>query len=60
MAPGAGDPDVLRMVIGRALSLAAAGVFAGLAAALTLGRVIQSQLFGATMFDPAGRRLRLS
>jgi putative ABC transport system permease protein len=52
MALGAGVPDVLRMVVGRALTLAAAGVLLGLAAALTLGRVIQNQLFGVTMFDP--------
>ena len=34
------------------LALAAAGAVLGIAAALALGRVIQSQLFGVTMFDP--------
>ena len=52
MALGAVPGDVLRMIVGRALGLAAAGVVLGLAAALALGRFIQGQLFGVTLLDP--------
>jgi putative ABC transport system permease protein len=52
MALGAHPGDVLRMIVGRALALAAAGVAVGLGAALALGRVIQGQLFGVTFLDP--------
>ena len=52
MALGALPGDVLRMIVGRALGLSAAGIVAGLAAALALGRFIQGQLFGVTLFDP--------
>ena len=44
--------DVLRMIVGRALGLSAAGIVVGLTAALALGRFIQGQLFGVTLFDP--------
>jgi ABC-type antimicrobial peptide transport system permease subunit len=53
MALGARSADVLRSVVGRALSLAAVGVVAGVIAAVLLGGVIRSQLFGVTVFDPA-------
>jgi putative ABC transport system permease protein len=52
MALGARPGDVLRMIVGRALALSAAGIVVGLAAALALGRFIQGQLFGVTLFDP--------
>ena len=52
MALGALPNDVLRMIVGRALGLSAAGVVVGLAAALALGRFIQGQLFGVTLLDP--------
>ena len=52
MALGALPSDVLRMIVGRALGLSAAGVVVGLAAALALGRFIQGQLFGVTLLDP--------
>jgi putative ABC transport system permease protein len=52
MALGALPGDVLRMIVGRALGLSAIGIVAGLAAALSLGRFIQGQLFGVTLFDP--------
>ena len=52
MALGARTADVLRAIVGRAMALAAAGVVLGIAAALALGRVIQSQLFGVGLFDP--------
>ena len=52
MALGALPGDVLRMIVGRALGLSAAGIVVGLTAALALGRFIQGQLFGVTLFDP--------
>ena len=52
MALGARTADVLRTVVGRALALAGVGVALGIVAALALGRVIQSQLFGVGVFDP--------
>ncbi len=52
MALGAVPGDVLRMIVGRALGLSAAGIVVGLIAALALGRFIQGQLFGVTLFDP--------
>jgi predicted permease len=52
MALGAPAGSVVRMILGRALALAAAGAVAGLAAAFALGRVIQDQLFGVTLLDP--------
>jgi predicted permease len=53
LALGALPRDVLRMIVGRALWLSAAGVGLGLAAALALGRFIQGQLFGVALLDPA-------
>jgi len=52
MALGARAADVLTAVVGRALTLAGLGVIVGVAAALALGGVIRSQLFGVTVFDP--------
>ena len=52
MALGASTLGVLQMIVGQALALAAAGGLVGLAAAFALGRAIQSQLFGVTVFDP--------
>jgi predicted permease len=52
MALGALPKDVLRMIVGRALGLSAAGVVLGLTTALALGRFIQGQLFGVTLLDP--------
>ena len=52
MALGALPKDVLRMIVGRALGLSAAGVVLGLITALALGRFIQGQLFGVTLLDP--------
>ena len=44
---------MLRTIVGRALALAGLGVIVGIIAALTLGGIIRSQLFGVTVFDPA-------
>ena len=52
MALGARAGDVVRMIVGRALLLAAVGAILGVAAAQALGRVIQKQLFGVTLLDP--------
>ena len=53
MALGARASDVLRSIVGRAVALAALGVVAGVIAALALGGIIRSQLFGVTVFDLA-------
>ncbi|HUQ85964.1 MAG TPA: ABC transporter permease [Vicinamibacterales bacterium] len=53
MALGARAADVLRSIVGRAVALAGAGVIVGIIAALALGGIIRSQLFGVTIFDPA-------
>jgi putative ABC transport system permease protein len=52
MALGAPSGSVVRMVLGRAMALAATGAVVGLAASFALGRVIQDQLFGVTLLDP--------
>ena len=52
MALGARTADVLRSVVGRAVMLAGLGVVAGVIAALGLGRMIRTQLFGVEVFDP--------
>ena len=53
LALGATQGEVLRMVLGEALGLAAAGVTLGLAAALLLSRYLESLLFGVKAGDPA-------
>jgi predicted permease len=53
MALGASAGEVLRSVVGRAVTLAGLGVVVGIIAALALGGIIRSQLFGVTIFDPA-------
>jgi predicted permease len=52
MALGAEKRTVLTMVLGRGLRLAAIGTVLGLAGAIAVGRLIQSQLYGVTLFDP--------
>jgi putative ABC transport system permease protein len=51
MAIGAQHGDVLRMVLGGGMKLAAAGVGVGLFAALSLARYMATMLFGVTPFD---------
>ena len=53
MALGAQSSEVLWMIVGRAIALAATGLVIGVAAALALGRLIQGQLFGVGLVDPA-------
>jgi predicted permease len=52
LALGAERRSVFRMVLGQALRLAAAGVVAGVAAAAVLARLVSSQLFQTSEFDP--------
>ena len=52
IALGARTGDVLRGVVGGALTLAGIGVAAGTVTALALGRLIRNQLFGVEVFDP--------
>ena len=51
IALGAEGRDVVRLVLGEALVLAAAGVAVGVAGALATTRLIQSLLFGVTTTD---------
>jgi putative ABC transport system permease protein len=53
MALGARRADVLRLIAGRAASLAAGGAAAGTLAALALARWVASQLYGIGALDPA-------
>jgi ABC-type transport system, involved in lipoprotein release, permease component len=52
MALGAAGSDVLRLVIGEGLAIAAAGVTLGLVGAAALTRVMAGLLFGVTPRDP--------
>ncbi len=52
MALGADRREVLRLVLSRALRIVAAGVFAGVAGAAGVTRVLQRFLFGVTPTDP--------
>jgi predicted permease len=52
MALGAHPPQVLRMVLRRALVLVAIGTIAGLAAAFAVTRLVASELYGLKPSDP--------
>jgi putative ABC transport system permease protein len=52
MALGATRPDVLRLVLTRALRIVALGLIVGLAGAAGVTRVLQTFLFGVTPTDP--------
>jgi putative ABC transport system permease protein len=52
MALGARPGDVLKLIVGHGLALAAAGVAVGLAAAFAATRVMSSLLFGVSATDP--------
>ena len=52
VALGADKGDVLRLVVGRGLGLTAAGVALGVLGAAGFTRVLRSQLYGVSPFDP--------
>jgi putative ABC transport system permease protein len=52
IALGADRSDVLRLVLKQGMRLAVLGIGFGLAAALALTRLIESQLYGVTATDP--------
>jgi hypothetical protein len=52
MALGAGDTDVFRMVLRMGLRLIGIGVAAGLLHSFAVRRVIASQLWGVSPYDP--------
>src|SRR5262249_8607991 len=52
MALGADRASLLGLVVGQGLRLAAAGMAAGLILTAVLGRMLESQFFGVSPFDP--------
>ncbi len=52
MALGANDGDVLGMVVRMGLRLVAIGVAIGLIASVALGKIIATQLWGVSPYDP--------
>jgi ABC-type antimicrobial peptide transport system permease subunit len=52
VALGAQTADVLRIVVGRVVAMAALGLVLGTAGALVLTKGIESLLFGVTRYDP--------
>jgi predicted permease len=53
VALGANTKDVLRLVVGRAMLVAGAGIVGGAALAAIGTRAVESMLFGISRFDPA-------
>jgi ABC-type antimicrobial peptide transport system permease subunit len=57
VALGAMSRDVLRLVLGDALSVLGVGAAVGIGVALVAGRVLSSQLFDVSPIDPASLAL---
>ena len=53
MALGAEPRDVITLVLGQGMKLAATGIILGLAAAFAITRTLSSLLYGVTATDPA-------
>ena len=53
MALGAERMDILRLVLGQGLTLAAIGIFIGLGASLSLSRIMTTLLYHVSSTDPA-------
>ncbi len=53
MAMGATPTDVLRLILGRGLALALAGVLSGMVAAYIFARAVKGLLYGVGAADPA-------
>jgi putative ABC transport system permease protein len=53
IALGATGRDVMRAVVGKAVTLASFGVALGIASALALNRILQRMLFGVTATEPS-------
>ena len=51
IALGAGQMEVLRLVLGEGMALAAGGLVLGLGGAWLVGRAMQSMLYGVAAFD---------
>ena len=47
-----GRNDVLRLVLGKALAMALAGITIGLALSFAATRLLQTLLFGVSQYDP--------
>jgi len=52
MAVGAGQGEVLRLVLGQGMALVAVGLLLGIAGSLALTRLMSSLLFGVGATDP--------
>jgi ABC-type antimicrobial peptide transport system permease subunit len=52
MALGAQSRSLIALVVGQGLRLAAVGVVIGLVLAMLFSRMLQSQFFGVSAFDP--------
>ncbi len=52
MALGAGRPDILRLVMGESILICAVSLALGLPAAIALSRLLTSQLYGVSPYDP--------